>query len=77
MLRLTLTILAFFGLHMTLNAQSDMHLLTLSDLNSLYKTQVRNWESVHDPSVVWDATTQTFYIYGSHYFGVKTKDPIR
>lgn len=74
MLRLTLTILAFFGLHMTLNAQSDMHLLTLSDLNSLYKTQVRNWESVHDPSVVWDATTQTFYIYGSHYFGVKTKD---
>ena len=48
--------------------------LTTSDVKSLYKTQARQWTSIHDPSVVWDASSQTFYIYGSHYYGAKTKD---
>ena len=48
--------------------------LTATELNSLYQTTSRNWKSVHDPSVVWDEATETFYIYGSHYYGVKTKD---
>ena len=48
--------------------------LTATELNSLYQTTSRNWKSVHDPSVVWDEATETFYIYGSHYYGVKTKN---
>lgn len=48
--------------------------VTTTELSSLYKLQSRAWKSVHDPSVVWDASSQTFYIYGSHYYGVKTKD---
>ena len=74
MKQLTLTIVAFFGLCIAIKAQSDMTELTLTDLTSLYKTQERNWKSIHDPSVVWDASTQTFYIYGSHYEGAQTKD---
>ena len=67
-------ILMYFGLCMTINAQSDMIELTLAELNSLYQIQSRDWKSVHDPSLVWDATSQTFYIYGSHYEGAQTKD---
>lgn len=48
--------------------------MSLSEVSSLYQIQSRKWKSVHDPSVVWDAATQTLYIYGSHYYGVKTKD---
>ena len=48
--------------------------LTTDELASLYKLTPRKWASIHDPSVVWDSKTQTFYIYGSHYAGAKTKD---
>jgi len=48
--------------------------IATKDLSSLYKNVTRGWKSVHDPSVVWDTKTQTFYIYGSHYYGVKTTD---
>lgn len=48
--------------------------LTTSELSSLYKTQTRSGISIHDPSVVWDSQTQSFYIYGSHYAGAKTAD---
>ncbi len=30
--------------------------------------------SVHDPSVVWDPSSQTYYIFGSHRAVAKTKD---
>ena len=30
--------------------------------------------SVHDPSVVWDPTTKTYYIFGSHRAAAKTTD---
>lgn len=30
--------------------------------------------SVHDPSIVWDPTSQTYYIFGSHRASAKTKD---
>ena len=48
--------------------------VTTDEAKSLYKTQSRGVTSIHDPSVVWDPTTQYFYIYGSHYAGAKTKD---
>lgn len=69
-----LAILVCFGLCVVIEAQSNMTELTLTDLNALYKTQSRSWQSIHDPSVVWDASTQSFYIYGSHYVGAQTKD---
>ena len=30
--------------------------------------------SVHDPSIVWDPSTQTYYIFGSHRAAAKTTD---
>ena len=30
--------------------------------------------SVHDPSIVWEPNTQTYYIFGSHRASAKTKD---
>ena len=30
--------------------------------------------SVHDPSVVWEPTTKTYYIFGSHRAAAKTTD---
>ena len=30
--------------------------------------------SVHDPSVVWDPASQTYYIFGSHRASAKTTD---
>lgn len=74
MKKFLLTILAFAISWFAVDAQTEKTELTTTDLNTLYKTQSRGWASVHDPSVVWDATSQTFYIYGSHYYGVKTKD---
>ncbi|MBO4606590.1 MAG: glycoside hydrolase family 43 protein [Prevotella sp.] len=79
MRKLLLTICVFFGLCLTMGAQQmegqkEMVEMSLSEVSSLYQIQSRKWKSVHDPSVVWDAATQTLYIYGSHYYGVKTKD---
>lgn len=59
------------GLHVSTYAQTE---LTTTELTSLYKTTSRAWRSIHDPSVVWDSSSQMFYIYGSHYAGAKTKD---
>ena len=75
MRKLLLTICVFFGLCLAMDAQQmegqkEMEEMTLSEVSSLYQIQPRKWKSVHDPSVVWDAATQTFYIYGSHYYGV-------
>ena len=66
-----LVLLACFGVSQKGNAQTE---LTTDDFSSLYKLSPRKWTSIHDPSVVWDSNTQMFYIYGSHYAGVKTKD---
>ena len=33
-----------------------------------------NRVSVHDPSIVWDASSQTYYIFGSHRANAKSKD---
>ncbi len=48
--------------------------VTTDELSNLYKTKSFNQISVHDPSVVWDDATDYFYIYGSHYYGGKSKD---
>ena len=79
MKRLLLTIFAMLTFSMATYAQSEESektQLSTSDLTSTYayKAASRGWASIHDPSVVWDPTTQYFYIYGSHYAGTKTKD---
>lgn len=48
--------------------------LETSELSNLYKSTTSKQISIHDPSVVFDSKTQYFYIYGSHYFGGKSKD---
>lgn len=74
MKKLLLTILSCVAVAVCGYAQTEMVELKTTDLTSLYKAQSRNWASIHDPSVVWNSATQTFYIYGSHYAGVQTKD---
>lgn len=80
MTKLLLTALAIFLFGVAAFAQSEGNektQLTTSQLTSDYRyaTQSRGTgASIHDPSVVWDPTTQYFYIYGSHYVGAKTRD---
>lgn len=72
--KLLLTVFLSMVISVSIQAQNVKTQLTTTELTSLYQQQTRGWKSVHDPSVVWDAPSQTFYIYGSHYYGVKTKD---
>jgi len=53
---------------------TDMTEVTTTELSDLYKSKSFSQVSVHDPSVVWDSATQYFYIYGSHYYGAKSKN---
>jgi len=52
---------------------SLFHLFTLSPLVAASGYELKR-VSVHDPSVVWEPTTQTYYIFGSHRAAAKTKD---
>ena len=62
------------GVPATVKAQEEMTEVTTAEMASLYKSTSFRQISVHDPSVVWDDATGTFYIYGSHYFGAQSKD---
>lgn len=55
----------------SLNAQTQ---LTTEELSGYYKSTSHGTTSIHDPSVVWDNSSKSFYIYGSHYVGANTKD---
>lgn len=51
--------------------------LETSALTSTYKYSVNTSTrpyGIHDPSVVWNSSNNTFYVYGSHYAGAKTTD---
>ena len=52
---------------------SLFHLFTLSPLVAASGYELKR-VSVHDPSVVWEPTSQTYYIFGSHRAAAKTKD---
>ena len=60
---------------LSLSATSQTKLET-SELTGTYKYKTSNLNpyGIHDPSVVWDSSTSTFYVYGSHYAGAKTTD---
>lgn len=53
------------------NAQTA---LTTNQMSDLYKTKSFNQISVHDPSVLYNSKDGYYYIYGSHYYGAKSKD---
>ena len=59
-----------------LSAQTVQTKLETTDLTNTYKYSTSSLvaKGIHDPSVVWDSPTQTFYVYGSHYAGAKTTD---
>lgn len=50
------------------------HVLTTGEARSLYTLQAPGRVSVHDPSVVWDAQSRHYYIFGSHRAQARTTD---
>jgi len=48
--------------------------LTSAEAKNLYKTVSKQRVSVHDPSVVYEPSTQRYYIFGSHKAGAWTTD---
>ena len=48
--------------------------MTLTQAKNLYKDVSKRRVSVHDPSIVYDATTKTYYIFGSHRACAQTKN---
>ncbi len=70
--RIVSFLLLFLSLtYLDLSAQTEV--LT-TEMSSLYKTTSFNQISVHDPSVIYNETDGYFYIFGSHYYGAKSKD---
>ncbi len=65
------TILLFSAMAAAAPAQ---HTLTRQQALSLYTTQAPARASVHDPSVVWDAQSRQYYIFGSHRAQARTAD---
>ena len=53
------------------NAQTE---LTNTEAQSLYKSTTKTYQSVHDPSVVYEPTTKRYYVFGSHKAGAYTTD---
>lgn len=62
---------AFLLMNFSAKAQTK---LETSELTGTYKYSSANVSpyGIHDPSVVWDSSTKTFYVFGSHYAGAKT-----
>jgi arabinan endo-1,5-alpha-L-arabinosidase len=48
--------------------------LTNTEAQSLYKSTTKTYQSVHDPSVVYDPTNRRYYVFGSHKAGAFTTD---
>ena len=55
----------------TLQAQTEV---TVQEAKSLYKNTSKQRTSVHDPSVVFEPSTNRYYIFGSHKSGAYSTD---
>lgn len=64
-------VLLFSAVALTAGAQ---HTLTRTEAYKLYTTDIPSRVSVHDPSVVWDAQSKQYYIFGSHRAQARTAD---
>jgi len=67
---ISLLILSFL-IALPASAQTE---IPKANLTSLYQTTSFKTIGVHDPSIFWDSKSQTYYIYGTHYYGAKTTD---
>lgn len=63
-----------FTKSLAISPSIDSVYLTLTDINKLYTTTSKNYPGVHDPSVVFNNTTSTYYIFGSHNAIAKSSD---
>ena len=54
-------------------AQDEIE-VTTDEAKSLYGNTSKRYVSVHDPSVVYEPSTQRYYIFGSHQGWAWTKD---
>ncbi|MBR1484712.1 MAG: family 43 glycosylhydrolase [Prevotella sp.] len=66
-----MTLLLALAPAVTMQAQTE---LTTSEAKSLVKNTTKKRVSIHDPSVVWEPTSQRYYIFGSHKVGAWTTD---
>ena len=55
-------------------AAQDEFEVTINEAKTLYTNTSKNYVSVHDPSVVYNPSSSTYYIFGSHQAWAKTKD---
>ena len=66
--------LSLFILHFLVSPAGAQTELTTQEAKTLYKSTSKKRVSVHDPSVVYEPTTQRYYIFGSHKAGAWTTD---
>ncbi len=69
-----LFVMVLIGTCNTSIVAQDKTEMTKADAKSMIKTLNPSRYSVHDPSITWDETSQTYYIFGSHRAAAKTKD---
>lgn len=67
-------LLMLFSKAQSINLSTDTVYLNLTEVNKLYTTNSKNYPGVHDPSVVFNNTTSTYYIFGSHNAIAKSSD---
>ena len=58
----------------TMAQDDDTIYLSDKDVTGIYKTKTKEYVSVHDPSVVYDANSKNFYIYGTHQGTARTSN---
>ena len=54
--------------------ESDTIYLTASDVAGLGLTRNKNYAGIHDPSVVYDPSSNMYYIYGTHLGTARSSD---
>ena len=54
--------------------KKNLLLLVFALLHITASAYKLNRVSVHDPSIVWDSISNTYYIFGTHRGAAKTKD---
>ena len=56
------------------NMRKLYYLILLALLPQLAGAYTQQRVSVHDPSIVWEPTSQTYYVFGSHEAWAKSTD---
>lgn len=67
-------VLLVAGLSLVSSKMSGQIQVTTEEFTGLIQSKSFGTIGVHDPSIFFDDKSQTYYIYGTHYSGAKTKD---